>query len=177
MQINLKLDVDIPNNTVTANDNLNYPLELVLLKGDVIYDSIRSNPDIVKEAEILKEYTENDVLFKLDGRPKPKHNFTSKGQVNIVLNVDFDNDLIRVSGDSQGIYATENEIWSDHSFADYNPIILDSIKNNLLDPVEKALFKVTEPEYYRILYSEEYVTEPEPKLQLDMSKFLQQNDL
>ena len=177
MHINLKLDVDIPNNNVTVNNNLNYELDHVLLKGNIIYDSIRSNSDIVKEAEKLKEYAKNDVNLYLDGKPKPDHKFTCKGQVNIVLDVDFNNDLIRVSGDSQGMYPTEDEMWSDHSFADYNPIILDSIKNNLLDSVEKALFKVTAPEYYELIFHEEYVTEPEPKLQLDMSKFLEQNDL
>ena len=88
--------------THSVNNNLNYELDHVLLKGNIIYDSIRSNSDIVKEAEKLKEYAKNDVNLYLDGKPKPDHKFTCKGQVNIVLDVDFNNDLIRVSGDSQG---------------------------------------------------------------------------
>lgn len=151
MQINLQLDIDLPKNTVTANDDLKYPLDLVLLKGDAICDSIRSNPDIVKEAELLKESNTNKIIKRLDGITEPEYKFTSKGQVNIVLDVDFEDDLLKVSGDSQGIYPLDNEMWIDDMFCDYNPIIIDAIKNNQ-DPVEKAILKITHPDYYKILY-------------------------
>ena len=172
MQINLSLDVDIPNDAVVVDKDteLLYKLSEVILNGDIICDCIRSNPDLVKEAEIFKDYLHNEIFDRLDGKPKPNHNFTSKGQVDIVLDIDFDNETITVSGDSQGIYPLDEEMWIDDINMNYNPIILDSIKRKQ-DPVEKALFKVTEPEYYRILYHEEYFKEPDPQLQLDFSKW------
>lgn len=181
MQIKLQLDVNLPDNTITVNSKSEYHLTTVLIKGNIIYDSIRSNPDIVKEAEMLKEDAGKNKYLHVATEPTHNHVYTSKGQVNIVLDIDFDNEIITVSGDSQGIYPLEDEMWMDdrninNSNMDYNPIILDSIKSQH-DPVEKALFKVTEPEYYRILYHEEYATEPDTILQLDMSKFLEQNNL
>lgn len=178
MQINLCLDVDIPNNAVIVNKDteLLYNLDEVILNGDIISDSIKTNPDLVKEAKIFKDYLKNEIIDRLDGKPKPNHNFTSKGQVNIVLDINFDNETITVSGDSQGIYSLQDEMWMDNITMNYNPIILDSIKSNH-DPVEKALFKVTEPEYYRILYHKEYFTEPDPQIKSNFSHWFKNNGL
>ena len=155
VKIKLNLDVDIPKNTVIVNKDTAYDLDEVILRGDIISDSIKTNPDLVKEAKLFKKHLKNDIIDRFTGKDTPDYNFTSKGQVNIILDIDFDKDIITVSGDSQGIYNLNDELYMDNISIDVNPVIVDSIKNNH-DPIEKALFKVTEPEYYRILYFEQY---------------------
>lgn len=72
-------------------------------------------------------------------------------KINLVFDINYDNNTVSVSGDSQGIYDLENELYKD-------VILRDAIKGNT-DDVEEAMLKINQNEYHRIIYSDKYLTE------------------
>ena len=69
-------------------------------------------------------------------------------QIKLNLDIDFSNNTVTVSGDSQGIYNLEEECET------FNPI-RDAIVSNI-DPVEEAFIKLQNTDLHRILFSEQY---------------------
>jgi len=88
--------------------------------------------------------------------------------MNIKLHLDFDINVeegtITVSGDSKGIYQLKAQL---HEEA----IIHDAVKS-YVDPVEKALLKVTDPQLHYIIYRDEYSEEEQERF---MFKSLKRN--
>lgn len=72
-------------------------------------------------------------------------------KINLQFDINYDNNTVSVSGDSQGIYDLENELYKD-------VILRDAIKGNT-DDVEEAMLKINQNEYHRIIYSDKYLTE------------------
>lgn len=72
-------------------------------------------------------------------------------KINLEFDINYDNNTVSVSGDSQGIYDLENELYKD-------VILRDAIKGNT-DDVEEAMLKINQNEYHRIIYSDKYLTE------------------
>lgn len=72
-------------------------------------------------------------------------------KINLEFDINYDNNTVSVSGDSQGIYDLENELYKD-------VILRDAIKGNT-DDVEEAMLKINQNEYHRIIYPDKYLTE------------------
>ena len=69
-------------------------------------------------------------------------------QIKLNLDIDFHNNTITVTGDSQGIYNLEEQLET------LNPI-RDAIKGNI-DDVEEAFIKLQDSDLHRILFLEQY---------------------
>ena len=89
-------------------------------------------------------------------------------QIKLQLDIDFDKHTIAVNGDSRGLYDLEEELMN-------CGIVYDAVKGNM-DSVEKALLKVSDPQYHKLLYRDEY-PEQVPHNGQTMAEFLEQNDL
>lgn len=69
-------------------------------------------------------------------------------QIKLDLDINFTNNTITVTGDSQGIYNLEEQLET------LNPI-RDAIKGNI-DDVEEAFIKLQDSDLHRILFLEQY---------------------
>lgn len=72
-------------------------------------------------------------------------------KINLELDINYDNNTITVSGDSQGIYDLENELYKDR-------ILTDAIKGNT-DDVDEAMLKINHNEIHRIIFNDKYLTD------------------
>jgi len=64
-------------------------------------------------------------------------------KINITIEVDVQNDILTVSGDSQGMYQLSD--------SDIGYIIRDAVKGNM-SIEDRAIWKITNPENYGILF-------------------------
>jgi len=90
-------------------------------------------------------------------------------QINLQLDINFDNNTLTVSGDSQGIYDLENELYKDN-------VLRDAVKGNT-DKVEEAMLKINHCELHRIIFLEKYLTDEQKIAKSNFSDWFKDQNL
>jgi hypothetical protein len=90
-------------------------------------------------------------------------------QINLQLNINFDNNTLTVSGDSQGIYDLENALYKDD-------VLRDAVKGNT-DKVEEAMLKIHNNELHRIIFLENYLSDDQKIAKSNFSAWFKDQNL
>ena len=93
-------------------------------------------------------------------------------QIKLTLDINWDNNTLLVSGDSQGIYDLTEQLYK-------SALLRDAVKSkkSQTDGVEEALLKINYPELHKIIYAEKYYTDQQKQQKEDFNKFMKDNKL
>lgn len=93
-------------------------------------------------------------------------------QIKLTLDINWDNNTLSVSGDSQGIYDLTDILYN-------SALLRDAVKSkkSQTDGVEEALLKLNNPELHRIIYAEKYYTKEYKQQKEEFGKFMKDNGL
>lgn len=93
-------------------------------------------------------------------------------QIKITLDINYDNNTLSVSGDSEGIYDLTDQLYK-------SGLLRDAVKSkkSKTKGVEEAILKINYPELHKIIYPEKYYTDQQKQQKEDFTKFMKDNNL